>query len=301
MTTKDLNTTLIGMIEGSEFGISDIDRIRNLHITGVYTESILHLICRMLIQDVYNKKPFLFFDMHNKSIDAVLPYIPNYNIDQIIYLDPENIYQNLNVDYTNLSETSNNEYIEILVNSLNYKNIIDERIGMIFRADFECFTSEVQRKKFIYNVIIAFQKILFSRLQLPTYRKPLFTFYLTDLSADTYDLKKWSNMFEDQLDQNFCLVTTSQKITNLPKPYQEELLMMYGNLIILKPEERDLEIFTKLFKSSTVEQLRNLKDTEAIFKIFYNGEKQKEFKAQLYQGLFERFGYEKIIASKQLF
>jgi hypothetical protein len=300
MTLRQHNTTIIGKVDDFEFGLSDADRARNIHIMGAVASGKTSLIENMIIQDIYNKKPFIYFDFSghlNHESGSFLNFIPNYNIDQVLYLNSANIRSLMEIEYINLTGDKS-KYLDRLINSLTYKNVVDERMGVIFDCSIDNFAITRERNNFISNVLNAFTKIIESRLNLPFYRKPLFTFYLDEFNKSTYDMKDWTTLIDLQSDANISIVTANQFIDQIGDFAFEEILKMYGNLIFTKLNDKDVARISKLIKGFTVSDLSQLEKYQAIYRIFQNGERQRDFSGRLIRYNFENFGLRKIILNK---
>ena len=300
MILKQNNTTLIGTIDDFDFGLQDSDRAKNLHILGINTSLHTNFIESMLLQDVYNKKPFVYFEFTKDLTQEpgdILNFISNYNIDQVLYINPDNCKSLLDVEYSQIIGEKNSAK-EFIKSSLIYKNVIDERIGVIFDFSEGNFVNIYEAKTFINNVLTIFNEILFERTKLPAYRKPLFTFYLDRFSKHYYSQYQWQNIIDQQTDTNACIVSTSSNIMDLEEETFEDLLKMYGNFIFSSLSNNDIARIDTFLKFTKESDLLKVKENEAIFKIFQNGERQRDFKAQLWLHKFQNYGYKNVILNK---
>src|SRR3990167_288722 len=70
------------------FGIKRLDRRRHLYIigkSGVGKSKLLELLVR---QDVSHKHGLCLFDPHGETIDAILDFVPENRIQDVVIIDP---------------------------------------------------------------------------------------------------------------------------------------------------------------------------------------------------------------------
>lgn len=97
------------------FGIKNEDRRKHIYILGKTGTGKTTLLLNMMIQDLKWGNGFIFFDPHGDAVKALLDYIPENRINDIIYLNPSDIYHPFGFNpLENLTE----ENKEIIVNNL---------------------------------------------------------------------------------------------------------------------------------------------------------------------------------------
>lgn len=290
------NATLIGTIDGYHFGISDHDRARNVHIVGKTGTGKTKLLFTMLNQDVYNKKPFVFFDYWGDSMQFLLDKVPNYNIDQIFYVDPDNSESIFGIDYLTVAKSNRGALVSRIVENLKYRNVIDERVGVVFDVRLDYFHSTKDREEFVDIVLSAWMSELDSRKTMPTYQKPMFTFYLDEFQF--LKPKTIRNLLDSAGELNSSVVSAHQFFAQVEDKILEDIFLMYGNHIFTNLVGEDSLAVSKIIKYVKPEEINKLQSGQAVFRIFSDGERQREFIAQLYSAKFPNFDLGKIIKNK---
>lgn len=70
------------------FGIKETDRSRHIYIIGKTGMGKSNLLDNLAIQDIQNYKGLAFIDPHGGSADALLEYVPEDRINDVLYLAP---------------------------------------------------------------------------------------------------------------------------------------------------------------------------------------------------------------------
>lgn len=77
--------------KNTKFGIKDDDRTRHMYIIGKTGMGKSTLIENMIIQDIHNGNGVCFIDPHGSSAEAMLKFIPEHRIKDVIYFAPHDL------------------------------------------------------------------------------------------------------------------------------------------------------------------------------------------------------------------
>jgi hypothetical protein len=77
--------------QGRLFGIKRDDRRRHMHIIGKTGMGKTSLLLNMAVSDIRNGSGFAFVDPHGDIADALLDYIPEHRIKDVVYFNPQDL------------------------------------------------------------------------------------------------------------------------------------------------------------------------------------------------------------------
>jgi len=77
--------------QGRLFGIKRDDRRRHMHIIGKTGMGKTSLLLNMAVSDIRNGSGLAFVDPHGDVADALLDYIPEYRIKDVVYFNPQDL------------------------------------------------------------------------------------------------------------------------------------------------------------------------------------------------------------------
>lgn len=77
--------------QGRLFGIKRDDRRRHIHVIGKTGMGKTSLLLNMAVSDIRNGSGFAFVDPHGDIADALLDYIPEHRIKDVVYFNPQDL------------------------------------------------------------------------------------------------------------------------------------------------------------------------------------------------------------------
>ena len=77
--------------QGRLFGIKRDDRRRHMHIIGKTGMGKTSLLLNMAVSDIRNGSGLAFVDPHGDVADALLDYIPEHRINDVVYFNPQDL------------------------------------------------------------------------------------------------------------------------------------------------------------------------------------------------------------------
>lgn len=77
--------------QGRIFGIKRDDRTRHMHIIGKTGMGKTSLLLNMAVSDIRSGDGFAFVDPHGDIADALLDYIPEHRVKDVIYFNPQDL------------------------------------------------------------------------------------------------------------------------------------------------------------------------------------------------------------------
>lgn len=77
--------------QGRLFGIKRDDRTRHMHIIGKTGMGKTSLLLNMAVSDIRNGSGLAFVDPHGDVADALLDYIPEHRIKDVVYFNPQDL------------------------------------------------------------------------------------------------------------------------------------------------------------------------------------------------------------------
>jgi hypothetical protein len=75
----------------TEFGIRPMDRTKHMYIIGKTGTGKSTFLENMIVQDIQNGHGLAFIDPHGGSAEKLLDYIPEWRVDDVIYLNPSDM------------------------------------------------------------------------------------------------------------------------------------------------------------------------------------------------------------------
>lgn len=92
---EDTQITYIGKVDHrnklTKFGIRAKDRTKHMYVIGKTGTGKTTFIENMIVQDIENGNGFAFIDPHGESVNRLLDYIPEWRVNDVIYLNPADI------------------------------------------------------------------------------------------------------------------------------------------------------------------------------------------------------------------
>ena len=70
------------------FGIRDEDRTRHMYVIGQTGMGKSVLLENMAVQDIQNGNGLCFIDPHGSAIDAIIDYVPEHRVEDVVYFAP---------------------------------------------------------------------------------------------------------------------------------------------------------------------------------------------------------------------
>ena len=100
--------------ESVRFGIKEKDRARHIYVIGQTGTGKSTLLEIMAVQDMRNREGLIFIDPHGQSVEKLLGYIEEQNLDKVIYLAPHlqdrpiglNVMEDVGYDHRHLVVSS---------------------------------------------------------------------------------------------------------------------------------------------------------------------------------------------------
>lgn len=77
--------------QGKLFGIKRDDRRRHIHVIGKTGMGKTSLLLNMAVSDIRNGAGFAFVDPHGDIADALLDYIPEHRVKDVVYFNPQDL------------------------------------------------------------------------------------------------------------------------------------------------------------------------------------------------------------------
>lgn len=92
---EDTQITYIGKVDHrnklTKFGIRAKDRTKHMYVIGKTGTGKTTFIENMIAQDIENGNGFAFIDPHGESTNKLLDYIPEWRVNDVIYLNPADV------------------------------------------------------------------------------------------------------------------------------------------------------------------------------------------------------------------